>query len=197
MKTMWGGLAPILLVALTACGGGNKPAGPHLAITPVKLGGEHAELLRTAFGQMQGYQLRYEGPRRGYNIVVETWSKGKLAASQTLGGGIFEPGVDMLCGLMTLDPHREGSATEMTLVMSAGGFSYRRNVVLEAWDRLEGEQLGTTFIVWRKPTHAPLVDGEPVALWRWNRSNSVLVDPLSSKLPKNANGLQISITLTK
>lgn len=182
------------LVLAGSCG--NAPSPSELSLTPVELGGEHGTLLETGLGPLLGYELQVGSRFQGYNLAVETWSKGELVKRQGLGGGGCDPTLEMRLGLIMVTPRRDGDNTELTFVLQQGGSLYHSDAVLADWDQLRNGDEGTSFVAMNKPTRLTVEPGKSIVLWRLNRSKAVPMQSLPSEVRKDVDDvLQVTITL--
>jgi len=183
-------LAGLAAVTLSSCA--DSPA-PGLTLTPVKLGGEHADLINTMAGPSLAYRVQYNGDAKLYRVEMEMVKKGESIDKRQLLAGSFETTEALLAFLVT-DPRRTGDTSEITGILAVEGTSYHRDEVIAQWDKLASEH-GTHWVTQSKRVHFDSVS-EPIVLWRWVRGAAS--GTASSPVSKDADGVwQLTLRFEK
>ncbi|MFK7743114.1 MAG: hypothetical protein AB8H80_22560 [Planctomycetota bacterium] len=187
--------------AASACGE-TKPTTPQLTLRPIALGGEHENMLEKALGELQGYRLRYDGPKTRWAVTAEVFERGKTVSKQSIAVGSFPGSMDMTLGLIAREPQQDGaSATDLSCVLSMNdaATTLHRSVLLANWDlrAKAGTGEATSVAAWLEPQTIDLTNDAPTVLWRWCRGTDIpLQVPLSAPVPTGpASCLQVSIQL--
>lgn len=195
------------LAAFSGCGAEGAVTGPSIAIEPIEFGGEHHRLIGTMLGDSVMYSLRRSGPEAGAVVRATIWHDDDRVVQRTVSTYVLPADTACDIAMLMLDPRKRPGAgrevessrpRELFVALDFGGTRLHRSVPLPEWDALQGEEEGTLFQEWRERTTLPLTPDQPVVLWRWVRSKSVPVGPISEPRPEGmASVLEVTFEIKK